>query len=495
MVGLGTFGVQARSMKSITIVAIASCVAFASSAQEPLAKCYEKLVKPTEGRALRLTFDEHAHRLYHTLYPWHQTNYQIRGTVWTGSGSFTKTDTTLRIGSTKPSLEHISLKEGALLFARGPEKKLQPVTEADLNETIMETARYSPIFLIDLYKTRKITPRATRQDTVLYTTAISSVQVTLHIGKRDGLLHRISMLSYDELHGDVTTTYWYDRHSSRDGITAPGRVIVEKINGRVMDTIQVNSCELVKAFPSILEKPADYKLESSPSTTAAISRWDYNERIHFFDLKHVGEQVMAAEFDNYFVVAEAPLSSANGELILSELRKINPSKPVRYFAFGHYHPHYTGGMRPFVHRGATVICCPGDTAYVKYLSTRPHSLRPDSLQLHPRPVTTRLNSDSMVITDGKMRMEIHFIGEASGHTNDYMIFYFPAEKLLYEGDLVWIPKTGEIPKAGKTQAGLYEAIKSRSLKVDTIIQSWMTGRSTYKTTIPFEELERSVSVK
>ncbi len=100
------------------------------------------------------------------------------------------------------------------------------------------------------------------------------------------------------------------------------------------------------------------------------------------------------------------------------------------------------------------------------------------------------------ITDGDYKMEIYFIGDKSAHTNDYLLFYFPAEKLLLEGDLAWISETGEIKKANKRQAGLYNAIKELGLEVETVIQEWPVGnRYGVKSVIPFSELEQSVNVK
>jgi hypothetical protein len=91
---------------------------------------------------------------------------------------------------------------------------------------------------------------------------------------------------------------------------------------------------------------------------------------------------------------------------------------------------------------------------------------------------------------------IYLIGDKSVHTNDYLLFYFPAERLLLEGDLAWIPQDGELKKAGKRQAGLYNSIKELGIPVDTICQQWPVGnRYEVKSVFPFSELEESVIAK
>jgi hypothetical protein len=124
-----------------------------------------------------------------------------------------------------------------------------------------------------------------------------------------------------------------------------------------------------------------------------------------------------------------------------------------------------------------------------------HTLNPDSLQLQPQPLIFEEIKDSLTISDSRTEMVIYFIGEKSEHTKDYLIYYFPEEKLLFQGDLVWISKKGEVEKAGNRQAGLYNAIKDLDIKVETIIQSWPVSDYGVKTIIPFEDLEKSMNME
>ena len=89
-------------------------------------------------------------------------------------------------------------------------------------------------------------------------------------------------------------------------------------------------------------------------------------------------------------------------------------------------------------------------------------------------------------------MKIYFIGEKSAHTKDFLIYYFPNEKLLFQDDLCWISSDGVIKKAGLRQIGLYNSIKELGLDVETIIQSWPVNNHNVKTKILFNELEKSI---
>jgi glyoxylase-like metal-dependent hydrolase (beta-lactamase superfamily II) len=252
---------------------------------------------------------------------------------------------------------------------------------------------------------------------------------------------------------------------------------------------------MVKLPAPLLTRPADYKIKPDTVIKPDISIEKYSDNIHFVLLKHTDGRAMIVEFADFLVVTEAPLNSENGELIIQEARKIAPGKPIKYFLFSHFHPDYTGGMRSFVHAGATVLCCSTDVPYVTYLAAAPHSLQPDNLEREPVALKTEEINDTKVITDGKYTMNIYFMGDKSEHTNDYLLYYFPKEKMLFEGDLAFISKEGPPQKASKRQAGLYNAIKEIGIDVQTVSQSWPAENYGVKWQFPFAELEQSVNVK
>ena len=92
-------------------------------------------------------------------------------------------------------------------------------------------------------------------------------------------------------------------------------------------------------------------------------------------------------------------------------------------------------------------------------------------------------------------MTIHNIGEESGHTKDYSIFYFPKEKMVFEGDLAWIKKGAAPQKPDSRQVGLFNAIQKRHLGVETVIQVWPINKYSLKTKLPFADLEAAMKVQ
>jgi hypothetical protein len=485
-----------RNILSLSFLSFLLAYPLSISAKDDLKLCWQKQVASLNTQYLTLTFDEKINRFEHSFEPWQQTLRVAKGTVWTNSNSFMKFDTMTNTVSKRAYNSKTQLNEKTLLYLDHGDKDLFEVTKGMFYEKIIETARYSGTTLIDYFYKQKIKPtKESTKDLAVFQTTINKAIVKLFIRKSDNLLEKITALSDDELFGDALSSFVYKNYSSKNSLFYAKSVAIEKINGKLKDEVNILDAAINPTATKLLDEPAGYTLKEDESFKPDIKTEKYSPNIHFLELKHTDDRVMIVEFKDFLLVAESPLTSKNGELIINEAKKIAPNKPIKYFVFGHYHAHYLGGVRPFVHKGATVICSKEDQPYVSYLATNPHTLQPDSLQMQPKTLKTSEIKDSMTISDGIFEMKIYKIGDKSQHTNDYLIYYFPSEKLLFEDDLVWIAKEGEMRKASGRQAGLYNALKDLKLDIITIIQSWPINEMRVKTVIPFADLEKSMSIK
>ena len=458
-----------------------------------LRACWNQQVKPIRTAYISFRYRETLAKLEHSFQPWQQTDYVGTGRVWSNAAGFAKSDT-LRKGATT-YFSRTQLTGATLLFQDYGDKQLSPVTTATFQEYALQAARYAPGLLIQHFFSQRVAPdpESTPQ-LVVYKAQLNRVLVRLYIRTADNRLNKVTALSHDELFGDVITTTTYQDYATVGKLAYPRAIVVESINGKLTDKVTITAASTAPA-PGLLTAPAGYALAPEAPAKPALTVEQFRPRIYLLGLAHTDDKVMVVEFDTFLLVAEAPLNSENGELIISAARKIAPRKPIRYFVAGHYHPHYLGGVRAFVHKGATVLTTPADVPYVQYLAAAPHTLRPDSLQLQFKPLRTEEIVGRKTIAEGDIKMEIYVIGSQSQHTNDYLVYYFPTEKLLFEDDLVWIARQGEPKKASARQAGLYRAVQALGLDVQTIVQSWPVKDYGVKTIIPFRELEQSMSVK
>ncbi|WP_417786502.1 hypothetical protein [Tenacibaculum sp.] len=445
---------------------------------------------------LKYDFKEKLNVLGHLSQPWETHAYEGKGTFWASKNTFQKEDS-LKSSNGKVYTSKIDLTNDTLLFLDYGNDALLPITEELFFEKYINTSRYTPLPLLNYFKDNKDKVHwNTTKDHVVYSLNIGSFSTYLFINRSNYLVDKITYLSYDQLYGDVTTSFKYSLYTKNNIHTFPSRIKIEKMNGKVIDEVEILSSTINNnSLVELIKKPKNYQLvklgdEHIPQVTTT----KYNDYIYFVDLAHTDDKVLVVEFEDYMLVAEAPLSSNNGELIISEVKKIAPLKPIKYFVFGHHHPHYLGGLRAFVHKNTIILCTDISRDYVEYIAKAPHTIKPDSLQLQPKPVKTQIIKDSLTI--GKThKMKIYFMGEKSSHTKDYLIYYFPNNKLLFQDDLCWIPKEGIIKKARPREIGLYNTIKDLGLEVDTIIQSWPVKSHQVKTVIPFTDLEKAIKNK
>jgi glyoxylase-like metal-dependent hydrolase (beta-lactamase superfamily II) len=195
------------------------------------------------------------------------------------------------------------------------------------------------------------------------------------------------------------------------------------------------------------------------------------EGLYTISLEHLDNRTMFLEMPDYVVAFEAPLDSPTGELLVETIEATTHQKPIRYLLVSHHHPDYVGGFRPFVARGVHVITTPGNVDYLDSLARAPRTLAPDALARAPVAPIIETVQKKRVIGEGARTIEIYDIGPYTGHTDEYLIYYLPFQRLLFEGDLIGM-KPGPVSRAGKRAMGLLQAIDDLHLDVDQIHESW-----------------------
>lgn len=483
-------------MKHRILLVIAG-VCFLVSASEAqknyLAECWNKQVGPIGGGFLSFNYQEVKKRHYHSFEPWQFTTTKSEGRVSVGPNSFAKVDS-VRTGGGKYVYSKTQLADTMLLFVNYRDTVFMPVTKRQYLGEQIETGRYSPMMLLDhFYRHQHNAKESVTDELVKYTLTIDKTIVTLSIRKSDLLVSEIALLSDEELYGlygDVRTTFTYEAYESYSSLSVPSRVVISKTNGKLIDTVTVSAPTIDGSPFRPLGTVTNFTWKPEKDNTPKIAVKKFGKNIHFVDLKHCSARALIVEFPDYLLVAEAPLTVVNGECILAEARKIAPTKPIKYFVFNHFHSWYLGGIRPFIHAGATILTIPENRPYLEYIASREHTLMPDSLHLDPKPLKIEAIGDGIRVGDNQML--IYHIGKKSEHTYDYLIYYFPEEKMVFQGDLVWIDKNGPLVKAGPRHVGLYNAIKDLGLDVKTIVQSWPLEDYNVKSIIDFEEFERAV---
>lgn len=250
---------------------------------------------------------------------------------------------------------------------------------------------------------------------------------------------------------------------------------------RIGDTIQLEHAEADLTWSASIRQTALQHepptplpreiLPARPERRGPLALQELADGVFMIDLEAHETRTLIIEFSDHLVALETSLTVTSSEQVIALLTRRWPTKPVRYVAFSHHHPHYTGGLRAYIAAGATVITPLETAAFVRELSERAFTLAPDSLARSPRACSIETYDDTFVIEDKVQRVEIYNLGEGSKHTKAYSVFYLPRQRILFEGDLGWFIIDGELRRSSRL-TGLTELVESKQLEVETVIQSW-----------------------
>jgi len=218
-----------------------------------------------------------------------------------------------------------------------------------------------------------------------------------------------------------------------------------------------------------------------PAVAEAVRRAEAPERVTadrladgVYLLGGSSHNSVAVEFADFVAIVEAPLDEARSLAVIEEVVRLFPEKPIRYLVNTHQHHDHIGGLRTYMHLGATII-----THWKNYpfytrdvLNYAPRTLQPDFLSWSP---PTELAegyfyeqvTENYVLSDGARTMHLHYV-QPLRHADGMLMAYLPREKLLIEADLF---DTHEPPPSAATPSNtsLYNVVQRLKLDVSRIV--------------------------
>lgn len=367
------------------------------------------------------------------------------------------------------------------------------ISDEEREYYIYNTAIYTPMFVLqDFLNSQQSAFKRYKKgtvDTIVYENSAGKRIISIAINSLKNEIAAVSILYPHEMYGDVLKTISYSQYLPNVSGIYPTRVKESEL-GIVKNDMKISASPKLENLTTLRNIP----FEEKPKVESGIGvkYMKFNESIHYLELQSADMRSIIVEFNDFLLVAGAPLNNANGTIIIEKIRQLFPSKPIRYFVAGHHHPHYLGGVRPFIANNVQVLAHSSNANYIKQLATFPHTLIPDELQQRPQSLVMDTFENEKVVTDGNLEMRIIHIGKMSAHTEDYLVYYFPKYNLLIEDDLAFLPQEGPARPASKREQGLYEAIKKYNMDVQVIIQSWPVNNYGVKTLFFEGDLAESV---
>ena len=291
---------------------------------------------------------------------------------------------------------------------------------------------------------------------------------------RHGRLEALSILRAHPRLGDVRDSVLYTYEGKERAPSEMLLVVHERDQQWRLRQHRVDWREEM-APDSLFQSPESF---DPPQTTEEDEKLQAEPRIvelapHVFaaEMEDIDSRSLIVEFADHLALIEFAVGSANGERLVDAAKRRWPGKPIRYALFSHYHPSYAGGLRAAIAEGATVLVPAGNEAFVRSIAALPFTVEPDRLARSPRPLAIRTFADSLVLEDSMNRLVAYNYGARSNHADDFVVFWLPRARLLFETELGWVTVDGNL-RASRRAAPLLKWIEERHLEVDRIVQSW-----------------------
>jgi glyoxylase-like metal-dependent hydrolase (beta-lactamase superfamily II) len=271
--------------------------------------------------------------------------------------------------------------------------------------------------------------------------------------------HEFTNDSYIDIgNGIKFPTGWHSHEGWDDNVQAQSVSTGHNAFGGTMKDIKANACADPVAVPDSVRQAAFPVRVDTTKLADGV-----------YLLGGSSHNSVAVEFNNFVAVFEAPLNEQRSLAVIEEVVKLIPNKPIRFVINSHQHFDHAGGLRTYMHIGATIITHSKNFDFYTrdVLNYSPRTLQPDMLSLWP---PTELAEgyfyetvrENYVLTDGTRNLNIHYVNPLQ-HVEGMLMAYLPKEKILMEADLV--DTNAALPNTlGRDQQSFYKAV--RTLKLD-----------------------------
>ena len=289
-------------------------------------------------------------------------------------------------------------------------------------------------------------------------TAADGLTLTL-VTDASGLPARIeSMTSHANL-GDVRMSTLFGDYQDVSGLKLPA-TITTKVDDFVTAELRYGR----QSIDGAVDVAAPAAAASAAVPTPAAPNVDAQEIAPgVWFLAGQSHHSAAIELSDQVLLVEAPQSEARSLAMLETARELRPGKPLRKIVTTHHHFDHTAGIRAAAAAGLTIVTQAGNKTFFEQMTSRPHTIVPDTLAKAPRPVAVETVDDELIVKDSMRTVGIYHV-RGNPHSDTMLMVYLPAERLLIEVD-AFGPGSAVNPYA----ANLLENITSRKLAVDRIV--------------------------
>jgi len=240
--------------------------------------------------------------------------------------------------------------------------------------------------------------------------------------------------------GDMLIETTYSDYKDFGGVKFPTK-IVQRQGGS--PTLDLTITDVQPNAPVAIDVPANVKEATPPpvrveSQKIAEGVWYLTGGSHHSAL---------VEFKDHVVVIEGPQNEERSLAVIAEVKKLVPSKPIRYLVNTHQHFDHSGGVRTYAAEGATIVTHQIYKPYYEKVFSSPRTLNPDRLAQSKKKAKVEAVVGQKVLFDGTGReLALHHVKD-NPHNDGMLMAFLPQEGILIQADVFTPPAPNAPPPA------------------------------------------------
>jgi glyoxylase-like metal-dependent hydrolase (beta-lactamase superfamily II) len=276
------------------------------------------------------------------------------------------------------------------------------------------------------------------------------------------LLEKVETWLDNPVLGDMPIEITYSDYKDFGGVKFPTKIVQKQGGAPALDLtitdVQPNAAVAV-------EVPANVKDATPPPVRVESQK--LAEGVWY--LTGGSHHSVLVEFKDHVAVIEGPQNEERSLAVIGEVKKLVPSKPIRYLVNTHQHFDHSGGIRTYAAEGATIVTHQIYKPYYEKIFSNPRTLNPDKLAQSKKKAKIEAVIGQKVLTDGTRGLALHPI-QGNAHNDGILMAYLPAEGILIEADVFTPPAPNAPPPATPNPfaVNFYENIQRLKLDVKQI---------------------------
>lgn len=387
---------------------------------------------------------------------------------------FGYSQTIIEVGEHKYSREIISKKDSVYSWSYYDER----FEKSKKSDGLVEVSKSNPYWFLKLARKNTQSLRIVENNEteyVLTATLPDGLTYSLNINKESNLLAKIENITYNAIYGDVPFSTEYKEYKQMNGSFIPRKRLDYQF-GFVEREVSYDSIfflaepDTSAIFLKWLPLPFLQTLPIKETKKEIFAFETLSENIDLIRFESQNHKSLLVKFPSGLALFEIPQGIELNRQLVKEIKERYPNQGLQHIFLTHHHPDHAGGIKAYAAMPVVVITTEGNNEYFNKLLRTSHYSIPEKTNDE-----INLTFENVPIDGQKSFGKIvtaYEIGKNTGHSDEHLAYYFPKEKLLWTGDLVFFIQSGDVYPGGMRAKSLYSLIDKHKLDVSKIYTSW-----------------------